>query len=76
MALHKHVVSEPQGPRPVAQEGGWKRRDAATGCDGDGVVIGVAKASSTSRGGLYVRQEGMVISVEKTSSTSREEAAV
>ena len=44
--------------------------------DGDGVVIGVAKASSTSRGGRCVRQEGVVIGVEKTSSTSREETAV
>lgn len=62
---------------PAAQGGGWKRRDAAAaGCDGDSVVIGVTKASSTSRGGRCVRQDDVVIGVERVLSTSRGDRGV
>jgi hypothetical protein len=48
----------------------------AAGCgamlqDDYGVVIGVAKASSTSRGGRCVRQDGVVIGAARASSTTR-----
>jgi hypothetical protein len=39
--------------------------------DGDGVVIGIAKASSTSRGGRCVPQDGVVTGAATTSSTTR-----
>jgi hypothetical protein len=56
------------------RDGGRRRKVAGGGAmplDGDGVVVGVAEASSTSRGDYCVRHDGAVTGAAMASSTAR-----